>query len=157
MPPLGVARLALWRGRGFRVEKRNLLRGGDDVPDCYCNIQLSNSAVWKTSVIKDSVAPVWGKDEQCDFLLFHHDQVVQVQAWDANRGRTPDLERSLQGMLVMSRSLHGGDALYEFGRTARVNGTNGTDHWTATVALQPGTNYFYAQSVDTVGRRSGFA
>lgn len=44
----------------------------------------------------------------------------QVQAWDANRGRTPDLERSLQGMLVMSRSLHGGDALYEFGRTARV-------------------------------------
>ena len=85
VPPLGVARLTLWRGRGFRVEKRNLLRG-DDVPDCYCNIQLSNSAVWKTSVIRDSVAPVWGKDEQCDFLLFHHDQVVQVQAWDEDTG-----------------------------------------------------------------------
>jgi len=85
VPPLGVARLTLWRGRGFRVEKRNLMRG-DDVPDCYCNIQLSNAAVWKTSVVKDSVAPVWGQDEQCDFLLFHHDQVVQVQAWDEDTG-----------------------------------------------------------------------
>lgn len=44
----------------------------------------------------------------------------QVEAWDAMRGRSADLERSLQGMLIMSRSLHGGDALYEFGRTARV-------------------------------------
>lgn len=83
-PPLGVARLQLIQGRGFQTEKRGLL--SDDIPDCYCLIKLgANSPVWKTSVVKDSLNPVW-EDEICDFLVFHYDQIVEVQTWDEDTG-----------------------------------------------------------------------
>ena len=43
-----------------------------------------------------------------------------VEAWDANRGRNADLERSLLRVRNMSIDLHGSDALEVFVRTART-------------------------------------
>jgi len=85
VPPLGVARLQLLQGRGFQIEKRAAFLT-DDIPDCYCLIKLGdNSPVWKTSVVRDSLTPVW-EDEICDFLLFHYDQIVTINCWDEDTG-----------------------------------------------------------------------
>ena len=43
-----------------------------------------------------------------------------VEAWDANRGRNADLERSLRRVRNMSLDLHGSDVLERFVRTARA-------------------------------------
>ena len=42
-----------------------------------------------------------------------------VEAWDANRGRNADLERSLERVRNMSRNLHGSDLFENFVRSAR--------------------------------------
>lgn len=84
-PPLGVARLTLRRGRGFRIEKRALRTA--DIPDVYCTMQVGGSAkVWKTAIVENSVDPVWNHNETADFVLYDHDQMVHLHALDRDVG-----------------------------------------------------------------------
>jgi len=83
-PALGVVRLTLVQGRGFQIEERHQLRS-PDIPDVYCNIKVGIEQVWKTSVVKDNCNPVWHNQTK-DFLLFDHDQIVYIDAWDEDKG-----------------------------------------------------------------------
>lgn len=81
-PPLGVARLTLLYGQGFRTENRSVLR--NDVRDVYCNINIVTGDVWKTSVVHNSSRPMW--NEHADFIVFDEDQVIHIVAMDRDDG-----------------------------------------------------------------------
>jgi Ca2+-dependent lipid-binding protein len=83
-PPVGVARIYVIKGEGFVNERRTLR--AHDVPDVYCNISIGTSPVWKTKTSKDTLAPVWARDEFADFLLFDYRQTLTVNAWDEDTG-----------------------------------------------------------------------
>jgi hypothetical protein len=68
-------------GKGFKIKKKKLRK--DDVPDVYCNVKFGSSpSVWRTSTIKDSVAPEW-KESQV-YSLTSETQVISLDALDAN-------------------------------------------------------------------------
>jgi uncharacterized protein (DUF1501 family) len=70
---------------------------------------------------------------------------LDLDGWDTHSGQTPRLKHALQLLDEGIAALHEGlgDAwsdtvvmvMTEFGRTARSNGTGGTDHGTATIAF----------------------
>lgn len=80
--PVGIARITAKSGRGFVIEKRVGLK--DDIPDAYLNVKLGDQ-LWKTSVQKDNLSPVW--NETADFMLSDRDQILDVHAWDEDTGR----------------------------------------------------------------------
>jgi uncharacterized protein (DUF1501 family) len=73
---------------------------------------------------------------------------LEIGGWDTHAHQTDRLKEPLRtldaGILGLREGLGDGWAktavlvMTEFGRTARVNGTNGTDHGTATVAFLAG-------------------
>jgi len=79
--PLGIARLTAVSGRGFKVEKTKFKT---DIPDVYLRVKLGSSPEWKTSVQKNTLSPAW--NESADFLLSDTDQIVEIQAWDEDKG-----------------------------------------------------------------------
>lgn len=82
-PPLGVARLTLLRGRGFKVEERTMR--SNDIPDVYCTVSIGATDVWTTSVVKNSVEPVWD-GESADAFLDDYDQIITIKAFDKDEG-----------------------------------------------------------------------
>lgn len=74
--PLGILRVTVLNGRGFVVEKRLL---GDDIPDCYCIVELGDLK-YQTNTVPDNLAPVW--NESMDFVLSDLDQCLTLQCWD---------------------------------------------------------------------------
>lgn len=80
--PLGIARITLVGGQGFVEEKKSF--GAVDVPDVYCRTTVGCCDEWKTSVIKNNMAPEW--NESADFLFTDHQQIIQVEAWDEDTG-----------------------------------------------------------------------
>mmetsp|Transcript_27230 Transcript_27230/g.58507 ORF Transcript_27230/g.58507 Transcript_27230/m.58507 type:complete len:713 (+) Transcript_27230:50-2188(+) len=81
VPPIGIARVTAISGRGFKVEKRHLIK--DDVPDVYLKLKLGDK-VWQTSMQKNNLTPEW--NETADFLLSDNNQVLHVGAWDEDKG-----------------------------------------------------------------------
>jgi len=82
-PPLGVARVSVLKGTGFKTEKRALR--SDDVPDVFVDVCLGTAAPYKTKTMKNSNFPVW-EDETADFLLFDYGQTLQFHVWDEDTG-----------------------------------------------------------------------
>ena len=82
--PLGVARISVVRGRGFQEEQRSLRKA--DIPDVYCRLTLGATEIWTTEVVKNSLNPVFSKDETADVLLFDYDQVLTVEVFDKDEG-----------------------------------------------------------------------
>jgi Ca2+-dependent lipid-binding protein len=80
--PVGVARITCVRGRDFVTEKKTF--GKHDIPDVYCKIKVGCEKVWKTSTVKDNLAPTW--NEANDYLLCDNDQIVSIEAWDEDNG-----------------------------------------------------------------------
>lgn len=95
-PPRGVARVTLLRGRGFQVEKRALRSA--DIPDVYVCMKLGTSKEWKSPTVRNHLSPDWqtssnsnsgsGKshDNVNDFLLSDLDQIINIEAWDEDKG-----------------------------------------------------------------------
>jgi Ca2+-dependent lipid-binding protein len=82
-PPVAIARITAIRGSGFKVQNRSVLKA--DIPDVYCKFQLGGKE-WKTRTIRNSSDPEWKNDEAGDFVVFDHDQVICVDAWDEDAG-----------------------------------------------------------------------
>lgn len=82
-PPIGVLRLHVQRGKGFVIEKRFLAK--DDIPDVYLSVSLGAvSDAWRTKTIEDNLNPKW--NEVGDFCLYDREQLVQIHAWDEDKG-----------------------------------------------------------------------
>jgi Ca2+-dependent lipid-binding protein len=81
-PPLGIIRVTEITGRGFSEQKQTLR--ANDVPDAYCMVSVGDASC-RTKTIQDSLSPVW-KDPM-DMVLCDHDQVIDVQVYDEDKGR----------------------------------------------------------------------
>ena len=82
-PPVGIARITVKSGRNFVIEKRLFVE--DDIPDVHLNITLgAGPETWKTKTIQDDCNPTW--NESGEFCLFDHEQMLQVHAWDEDKG-----------------------------------------------------------------------
>lgn len=77
-PPVGMVRITVVGGSGFKVQQKLLLK---DIPDVYCKISLGASKAFKTSTKDNDLEPSW-KDESCDFILYDMDQKIYVHAMD---------------------------------------------------------------------------
>ncbi|KAL7576326.1 hypothetical protein ACA910_018144 [Epithemia clementina (nom. ined.)] len=75
-PPIGILRVIGMEGRGFMVERGLLV---DDVPDCYCVVEMGDTK-HRTHTVNDNLSPVW--NETMDFVLSDHDQRLNIQCWD---------------------------------------------------------------------------
>lgn len=74
--PLGLIRLTVVKGQGFKVPKQFI----KDIPDVYCKIKLGAEEKWKTSTINNDTTPEW--NEKKDFILSDHDQIIEIEALD---------------------------------------------------------------------------
>jgi hypothetical protein len=99
----GIARLTVYRGRGYQVEQRTLLRG-HDVPDVYLKLQIGSQPVQRTPTVPNSCTPDWihhdhenddddDRDDggvhsrpYYDFLLCSKEQILSIEAWDEDKG-----------------------------------------------------------------------
>ncbi|KAL7543424.1 hypothetical protein ACHAXR_012705 [Thalassiosira sp. AJA248-18] len=79
--PVGMVRVTVLKGRGFKVLQKILLK---DIPDVYCKISLGASQPFRTSTQYDNVAPSW-REESCDFILYDMDQKVHVEVFDEDK------------------------------------------------------------------------
>jgi hypothetical protein len=84
----GMARIRLYRGRGFEIQKATRPFGKDDIPDVYIKMRVGVEKFFKSSVCKDNCNPVWDPDEDFqDFLVCQYrDQILEIQAWDEDTG-----------------------------------------------------------------------
>lgn len=122
-PPLGVVRIHIVKGAGFQNEKRRLR--SDDVPDVYCNVSLGRSDVWRTTTIKNNLAPTWSAAEFGDFLLFDYRQTLKVHVWDEDNGAVDsDDEIGVSLVKIQELLLSGGSRTMTLpltGKNAPVN------------------------------------
>lgn len=105
--PLGVLRLTVMSGSGFKDEIRSMAK--NDVPDVYVKVQLGGGAgsrTHTTSVVKDSLTPVW-TDETCDFALYDKDQILQLEAWDQDSGTLDSDDALGSAQVTIQDILHG--------------------------------------------------
>lgn len=84
--PLGIARVAILCGRGFKVKQGRI----EDIPDVYCEFKLGTNPVWRTSTVRNSLEPAW-KEEFSDFLLSDPTQEIRIQAWNENLDENDNL------------------------------------------------------------------
>ena len=119
-PPLGVCRMKLHNGKGFKVEKRALRSA--DIPDVFVNLSLGD-ATCKSKVIKDNVEPVW--DETMDFVLSDHDQFFEVNVFDEDTGAldSDDFLGSARGT-VGDILLSGGKKEYQLREDKQLTGSS---------------------------------
>lgn len=75
---LGVLRLTVKRGFGFKVPKQLF----KDIPDVYVETRLGAREKHSTEVIKNDVEPEW--DDVSDWLLSDHDQEIVLEALDSD-------------------------------------------------------------------------
>lgn len=74
-------------GNGFEAHKKFLKV---DIPDIYTKVKVgSNPKIWQTSTMKNSLTPVW--NESREFQFFNHNQVLNVEVYDANKKGKDDL------------------------------------------------------------------
>ena len=110
-------RVAIQKGRGFKVRKRRLKR--DDIPDCYCEVRFGSSPkVWRTKTVTDSVSPKW-KDEFRVFHLSNLNQIIHMDVYDENR-RSKDTYLGSARITVGKVLLCGGSTEVEL----QVNGAS---------------------------------
>eukprot|EP00178_Gracilaria_changii_P012125 TRINITY_DN3422_c0_g1_i1.p1 TRINITY_DN3422_c0_g1~~TRINITY_DN3422_c0_g1_i1.p1 ORF type:complete len:474 (-),score=82.13 TRINITY_DN3422_c0_g1_i1:285-1706(-) len=84
-PPLGMVRLTIEKGDGFKVPKQFI----KDVPDVYCKIRFGANEIWKTATKNNDTTPEW--KERRDYLLADHDQMLKITAYDSDIGKDDDL------------------------------------------------------------------
>jgi Ca2+-dependent lipid-binding protein len=82
---LGLARITVHSGRGFRPEK--LMLRGHDIPDVYLKIKLGYEPQWRTKTVHNELNPKWDPQiEFHDFLLCSKEQIVEIEAHDEDGG-----------------------------------------------------------------------
>ena len=81
-PPLGVARITLQEGAGF-TDFSSLT--GRDRPDLYCTLQVGAMHSWTSTVVANSVHPVWPQPSTWDVLLEDREQMLRITVRDDNR------------------------------------------------------------------------
>ncbi|PXF44861.1 Extended synaptotagmin-2 [Gracilariopsis chorda] len=74
--PLGLIRITIVKGQGFKVPKQFI----KDIPDVYCKVKFGAEKMWKTSTKNNDTTPEW--DEKKDFILSDHDQILEIEALD---------------------------------------------------------------------------
>ena len=80
---MGTVRITAVRGRGFKVQKKKFKK--NDIPDVYLKMKFGhNKQKWKTSTVKDNVAPIWG--ESTTFALNDNDEILAIDAYDEDKG-----------------------------------------------------------------------
>jgi len=119
-PPVGVVRVTLQQGSGFEAAKKGLMH---DVNDVYCTITFGSSLEWQSSTKNNSISPEW--NESKDFVLFDHDQVIKVRAWDED---TLDSDDDLGSAQVTVREM------LLAGKTVKLD-LHGSSHKGASVTL----------------------
>lgn len=82
---IGILRLTIVSGDGFKIAKQLF----KDIPDVFCRVRVGAHDEWNTSVVKDSVDPVW--NETKDFLLSDHDQKIHLTVYDSDFTTRDDL------------------------------------------------------------------
>lgn len=86
-------RLSLVKGRGFKAERKKLLK--KDIPDVYCTIKVEGSPKeWRSATIDDNCNPVW--NESKIFQVYNENQMIKVFAWDANKKGEDDFYGSFE-------------------------------------------------------------
>jgi Ca2+-dependent lipid-binding protein len=80
LPPMGLIRIKIETGTGFSTQA-GLIK---DVPDLYCAVKFGANKTWNTSTKDNDEAPEW--NEENDFLLSDHDQLIAVQVFDSDIG-----------------------------------------------------------------------
>lgn len=75
---LGVLRLTVEKGYGFKVQKQFF----KDIPDIYVMARLGAREQNLTKVINNTVKPEW--NDVSDWLLTDHDQEIALEAWDSD-------------------------------------------------------------------------
>lgn len=75
---LGVLRLTIEKGYGFKVQKQFF----KDIPDIYVMARLGAREQHSTNVVDNTVTPEW--NDVSDWLLTDHDQEIVLEAWDSD-------------------------------------------------------------------------
>ena len=84
---LGLARIKLHSGRGFKIEKATTAFGKDDIPDVYVKIRLGAEKFFESSVVSNNCSPKWDPNEEFhDFLNSGASQNLEIQVWDRDTG-----------------------------------------------------------------------
>lgn len=88
MDPMAFIRIKVVNGSGFKT-------GGGlikDVPDVYCMLKFGANPTWNTSTKNNDETPEW--NEEHDFLLSDHDQLVTVELYDSDFGSDTNLGKA---------------------------------------------------------------
>jgi len=76
-PPIGIIRLTVESGSGFKASGRLI----KDVPDVYCKVSVGAESPFTTKTVNNSVEPVWTR-EYSDFLFCDPQQMVHLHVLD---------------------------------------------------------------------------
>mmetsp|Transcript_60967 Transcript_60967/g.73294 ORF Transcript_60967/g.73294 Transcript_60967/m.73294 type:complete len:684 (-) Transcript_60967:80-2131(-) len=111
-------RVTVLSGNGFEPIQKTFKT---DIPDVYCKVKYgSNPKLWQTSTIRNSFTPVW--NEFKEYELFHHNQVLNVEVYDANKRSSDELLGSFH-VTVEQVLLQGGILEIELTMEAKPIGT----------------------------------
>lgn len=77
--PIGIVRLTVVSGGGFKIQGRLLNK---DVPDCFVKTKFASFPEWTTTTKNNTVSPEW--NESKDFLLSDDDQLITLDAYDSD-------------------------------------------------------------------------
>jgi len=84
---LGIVRITVVRGRGFKDQKRRFRK--TDIVDPYCRIKLgSNPTVFRTTTKQNTRSPSW--IESTDFPVRDRGEIVYVDVFDCDKGKRDD-------------------------------------------------------------------
>lgn len=102
-------RIIVADGHGFQIEKKKKILKKDDIPDCYCLINVKEdpcytNQVWKTTVITNNIQPIWNESQ--DFYFVRHSMTLNIDVWDSDSGNDDDDDDYLgNAQIVISQLL----------------------------------------------------
>mmetsp|Transcript_16921 Transcript_16921/g.36793 ORF Transcript_16921/g.36793 Transcript_16921/m.36793 type:complete len:477 (+) Transcript_16921:159-1589(+) len=77
--PIGIVRLTIVSGGGFKIQGRLLNK---DVPDVFVKTKFAGFREWTTSTKNNTTSPEW--NESKDFVLSDDDQLITLDAYDSD-------------------------------------------------------------------------